>query len=85
MGCINSWADQNNQGGIFSDNRNKKIVGKRGVMDLQIHTDDDFITHHLKNQIGLSKYSNCDKIKRRQINEHYKWQQITGSGYGDKI
>lgn len=45
---------------------------------------DDFVTHHLKYELSLSKFSSKSRIKRRQILEHIilqnYWGNIGGKG-----
>jgi hypothetical protein len=45
---------------------------------------DDFVTHHLKYELTLSKFSSKSRIKRRQILEHIilqnSWGNIGGKG-----
>jgi len=31
---------------------------------------DDFVTHHLKHELSLTKYVNTKRIHRRQLAEH---------------
>jgi hypothetical protein len=37
---------------------------------------DDFLTHHLQNEAGLSVFASSHKIRARQIIEHYMFSEI---------
>jgi hypothetical protein len=45
---------------------------------------DDFITHHLKYELTLCKYTSASRIQKRQIVEHIMlqnyWGNIGGKG-----
>jgi hypothetical protein len=55
---------------MYQDTKSSKIYGCRGVMDLYANENENFINHHLKSEIHLSKYTRGSLIRRRQILEH---------------
>jgi hypothetical protein len=39
-------------------------------LEYKANLDDDFITHHLKHELSLTKFVSTQRIHRRQIAEH---------------
>lgn len=48
----------------------KKRTDPREYLEPQANVKDDFLTHHLKYELSLSRYVTKKRIKRRQILEH---------------
>ncbi len=62
-----------------------KISNKRGIMPLYVNKKDNFLTHHLKSEMHLSKHARADLIRRRQVLEHNTYESILNRGYGTNI
>ena len=43
------------------------IMGPKGKMKVEVEDNDDFLTHHLQNEVTMSKYASSHKIRARQI------------------
>ena len=46
----------------------------REIMDRRLNKKDDFLTHHLKYELSLTKLVNTQRIARRQLVEHFYLQ-----------
>lgn len=46
-------------------------------MKLQVESNQDFLNHHLENQLCLSGYASAYKIRARQIIEHYMFNDFS--------
>lgn len=48
-------------------------------MEAQLNMNDDFLTHHLKYELSLTKHVSKSRILRRQILEHIMLQNYWGN------
>ena len=51
----------------------------KGKVKYEVDDTDDFLTHHLQNEIHLSEYASTHKIRARQIIEHFLFNDINHS------
>ena len=63
----------------------RRVVEPRQLLEPEAKFDEDFLTHHLKHQLSLSRYVNKQRIKRRQILEHITLQKDWGNIGGKDI
>lgn len=50
-------------------------------MEIIAKEHEDFLMHHLRCELSLSKLTSTNSIRKRQILEHFTLQELWGSGY----
>lgn len=53
-------------------------------MPLRVTHNDNFLTHHLKGEMHMCKYARADYIKKRQILEHQRYEEVLARGCSAK-